>query len=138
LNSPDALPFQRCFFDIAVCQEVVEHVENPWELLRRIGGVLADGGFLLLSTPNIASEWSRRLFLASGYFHWFTPDRFSFHINAVPFWEVELIARGVGFTPLRMRGNGEYYFPGPPVSPEVTIKRNEEILFVLQKSRGHA
>ncbi len=42
--------------DLAVCLSVVEHVDQPVDLLRQIRGLLAPGGRALISTPNRA-DW---------------------------------------------------------------------------------
>lgn len=39
-------------FDIAVSQEVIEHVEDQDRYLRIARGLLRTGGFLILTTPN--------------------------------------------------------------------------------------
>ena len=39
-------------FDTIVCGELIEHIENPYALLRSLRDSLADDGLLLLSTPN--------------------------------------------------------------------------------------
>ena len=39
-------------FDSIVCGELIEHLENPYEFLRDLHGLLADDGRLILSTPN--------------------------------------------------------------------------------------
>jgi SAM-dependent methyltransferase len=39
-------------FDLLVCADVIEHVEQPVFLLRRLAELLADGGQLLISTPD--------------------------------------------------------------------------------------
>ncbi len=80
-------------FDTIVCAELIEHLENPYELLRTLKGALAPGGRLLVSTPNplappvvlaelfrlrrffytrehlyyFLPRWVERLFEASGY-----------------------------------------------------------------------
>jgi SAM-dependent methyltransferase len=50
-----ALPFEDDFFDAIVFTEVLEHVFAPHsEVLAEIHRVLAPGGLLILSVPNIA------------------------------------------------------------------------------------
>jgi 2-polyprenyl-3-methyl-5-hydroxy-6-metoxy-1,4-benzoquinol methylase len=39
-------------FDSIICAEVVEHLENPYQLLRDLRPLLGPGGRLLVSTPN--------------------------------------------------------------------------------------
>jgi 2-polyprenyl-3-methyl-5-hydroxy-6-metoxy-1,4-benzoquinol methylase len=85
-------------FDSACCLEVIEHIENPWELLRDIRRLVKDEGYLILSTPNITSFWSRMYFLRKGYFHQFMPYDVEYgHINPITTHELKLIARNTGW-----------------------------------------
>jgi 2-polyprenyl-6-hydroxyphenyl methylase / 3-demethylubiquinone-9 3-methyltransferase len=45
-------------FDVVTCLEVVEHVADRPAFVRGLAGALADGGLLVLSTPN-RTWWSR-------------------------------------------------------------------------------
>lgn len=53
-------------FDAVCCVEVVEHVNDPFRLLRELYCSLRPGGTLVLSTPNVASFASRARFLLEG------------------------------------------------------------------------
>ncbi|MCA9371288.1 class I SAM-dependent methyltransferase [Candidatus Woesebacteria bacterium] len=39
-------------YDVIICSEVLEHVHNPKEILKKIRKHIKKGGFLILSTPN--------------------------------------------------------------------------------------
>jgi len=39
-------------YDVIVCGELIEHVDNVGALLRNIAASLADGGMVILTTPN--------------------------------------------------------------------------------------
>ena len=41
-------------FDLVIAQEVIEHLERPYDFLRRIWQILKPGGHLFLTTPNLA------------------------------------------------------------------------------------
>jgi len=69
LNAP--LPYRDKTFDYVCCTEVIEHVENPFALLREFWRVLEDGGLLFLSTPNILNVSSRVRFLLEGAYEFF-------------------------------------------------------------------
>jgi len=133
LNVPGDLPIARGQFDIVLCQEVIEHVENPWDLLRKARGALRLGGHLVLTTPNIQSIHSKRRFTKTGYFDWFTPDCFAYHVNALPVWEIELIGSRVGFRQIAVFGNGDYYF-SRDARPSISdvLRNNEALVFLLQ------
>jgi len=46
------LPFTDCSFDVVICTEVIEHVDNPASLLSEVHRVLKRNGCLYLTTPN--------------------------------------------------------------------------------------
>jgi 2-polyprenyl-3-methyl-5-hydroxy-6-metoxy-1,4-benzoquinol methylase len=70
-------------FDAACYLEVIERVENPWNLLRDVYTVLKPEGLLVLSTPNVTSFLSRLVFLRTGKFHQFNNADLSYgHIRS--------------------------------------------------------
>ncbi len=81
-------------FDAVVCAEVIEHVENPWQLMRDIASLVRPGGVVLLSTPNIGSWYSRLRFFISGKFPFFHKSDSEYgHIHALTETELELITQ---------------------------------------------
>ncbi|MBW4563932.1 MAG: class I SAM-dependent methyltransferase [Mojavia pulchra JT2-VF2] len=42
-------------FDYILLQDVIEHVEDPHELLSKLDSLLAPGGYILIGTPNAAN-----------------------------------------------------------------------------------
>ncbi len=95
LNKP--LPYTKPFDHIA-CMEVIEHLENPYHLIREFARLTKKGGVLILSTPNIANIFSRLKFFLTGEFFLFSPaERQSGHIRPLAFWEVKEILEKSGF-----------------------------------------
>lgn len=109
LNEDTILPFQENTFDVIVCQEVIEHIENPWKLLRDSKKLMKNNGILIVTTPNILSVQSRLMFLISGYFKWFTPADFDYHINPISKWELFNISSKIGLSLSTIKGNGDYF-----------------------------
>lgn len=60
------LPYAGGFFDAVFAGEIVEHLVDPDHLLEEIHRVLIPGGFLILTTPNLAALHNR-LALLLGY-----------------------------------------------------------------------
>lgn len=56
-------------FNVILLLDVLEHTTNPSELLEKVENLLAPGGMLLLSVPNVA-HWSIRLSLLLGFFEY--------------------------------------------------------------------
>jgi SAM-dependent methyltransferase len=105
LNQP--WPYGNESFDVVACIEAIEHLENPWLLVREAKRVLKGGGVLLVTTPNVLSIKSRVSYLFNGY-----PNYFYFgvvrvsdsqeelpidHINPVGFLELRHILARNGF-----------------------------------------
>jgi len=55
-----ALPFADGEFDAVLCLEVLEHVFFPAQVVSEMVRVLKPGGYLIVTTPNVA-YWRRRL-----------------------------------------------------------------------------
>ncbi len=70
ITHPERYPkFARAKFDIIVFSDILEHVTNPMEVLDRHLALLAPGGHVLISLPNIAI-WSVRFALLFGRFEY--------------------------------------------------------------------
>ena len=69
-------PFSDERFNFLVSIEGIEHIENPWHMLREANRVLKPGGKLFLTTPNILSLKSRISTLLYGY-----PNYFSYMVE---------------------------------------------------------
>lgn len=50
--SASELPFRNNSFDIVLCTEVIEHVDNQKAAFKEMFRVLKKGGYLVLTTPN--------------------------------------------------------------------------------------
>ena len=106
-------------FDAVCCLEVVEHVENPWSLMRDIRAVLRPGGRAVVSTPNITSFLSRLTFLRTGRFHQFGEADLAYgHIAPITTHEMQVVLRSTGLRLLEMRPGGylpvfDFYRKGP-------------------------
>lgn len=97
-------------FDTVACCELIEHLEEPYSLLRSLRPLVAPGGRLLLTTPNpvgvpvVALEWLRstRRFYTDEHAFYFAPrwvarmlDRTGWRLTSV---------QGVGPWPLAIAG----------------------------------
>jgi len=68
LNQLDlATRFEGIRFDVVLMLDVLEHLADPAAVLARVGSVLADGGWGVISLPNVAHA-SVRLALLEGRF----------------------------------------------------------------------
>jgi 2-polyprenyl-3-methyl-5-hydroxy-6-metoxy-1,4-benzoquinol methylase len=47
------LPLPESPFDLILCLDVLEHLNDPWAALAKFAEQLAEGGFVLISLPNI-------------------------------------------------------------------------------------
>jgi len=85
-------------FDAVCCLEVMEHVENPWQLAREFARLLCPGGIALISTPNVGSFLSRVRFLRTGRFHQFDERDCDYgHVRPITDLEMRTLLQRAGF-----------------------------------------
>ncbi|RLA35648.1 MAG: hypothetical protein DRR15_07030 [Gammaproteobacteria bacterium] len=65
------IPFDDASFDVCFSIEVIEHLNNPQNIINEAHRVLKSGGMLFLSTPNLNSIAQKLRFLFSDEFQWF-------------------------------------------------------------------
>lgn len=132
LNKDMPIPFEGKSFDVVMCQEVIEHVENPWKIFRNAKELLKDDGVFVVSTPNILSLQSKIIFFFTGYFKWFTKRDLAYHINPIPEWEMRLIAEKNNFNIYSTKGNGDYFLNKNNTNYSKLVRNNEIIIFFLK------
>ena len=66
------LPFAGASFDLVVMNQVIEHLEEPREVVAELARALAPGGCLLVATPNFGGVgWP---LVERTYHRWFVRD----------------------------------------------------------------
>ncbi len=48
------LPFPPATFDVLILSEVLEHLRDPWSVLRRLRELLKPGAWVMAGSPNVA------------------------------------------------------------------------------------
>ena len=109
------LPLPDNSFDLAICLEGIEHLENQWQLVRNLHRVLKPGGFLMLSTPNIINFKSRVRFFAEARYEFFKRpmvlgksiehDLNTYHIAPISYFELQFILESCGFAIKELHAN---------------------------------
>jgi len=85
-------------FDIAICSETIEHLENPRHVFRTLRGLLRPGGILILTTPNQESIRSLCGILFGGHFTLFLGSCYPAHITALVRLDLVRICAETGFS----------------------------------------
>lgn len=82
------LPYNDEEFDMVICSDVLEHIENPSQLLRDIRRVIKPNGFIFITIPNCANILQRIYFLFLGNTKRFNPkpSEVAPHISMTPSW----------------------------------------------------
>jgi len=98
LNQPDFTQKVKSRYDIVFAIEIIEHIENPWKLVRDASSVLKENGLLILSTPNISNFVSRlRLFITGRLLAFEKSDLKHGHITPIPYFQLEYMFDQCGY-----------------------------------------
>jgi 2-polyprenyl-3-methyl-5-hydroxy-6-metoxy-1,4-benzoquinol methylase len=91
LNSITLSLFKKRKYDLIICTEVIEHINNPWTLIEMGKHVLSSKGKFVISTPNPLNIYSRFHYLTNGRFLYFYKEdmapRYE-HTNPIFYWEM--------------------------------------------------
>jgi SAM-dependent methyltransferase len=128
-GSVTSLPFEDGSFDRALCLDVLEHLtfEDQPRALAELYRVLAAGGTLLVSVPNLAHLQSRVHFLLRGRLIRTASEHK--HPGDRPASDYVQLARAVGFELIARRG----IFPTVPVLTRL-IRRHPQRLLPLHRA----
>jgi SAM-dependent methyltransferase len=107
------LPYKDAEFQYVTCLEGLEHIENPHQAIREFARLLAPGGQLVISVPNILNIEERIKWLLNGYTSHFKPisdehlrmrheqwgekEEVVLHINPIAYTELRYILEKYGF-----------------------------------------
>jgi len=64
--SSEKLPFENEYFDLVYMGDVIEHLVNPDFAIDEAARVMRPNGYLVITTPNLAS-WLNRMLLLLGF-----------------------------------------------------------------------
>ena len=92
LGELDHINYHQQSFDLVLMNNVIEHVDNPLQIITEVKRILRPGGRLVVTTPNTAS-WGHRRF-ASDWVH-LDPPR---HLRLFNATNLRRLIERVGFT----------------------------------------
>jgi 2-polyprenyl-3-methyl-5-hydroxy-6-metoxy-1,4-benzoquinol methylase len=101
----------REFFDVVVCTEVIEHLENPRAVFRNLYRLLKPDGKLVLTMPNQENIRSFLTLIFRGQFASFMGPEYPAHITALLRVDLLRISQETGFSEPRFIYSGYGLMP---------------------------
>lgn len=142
----DGIPLAESSVDAVIAGEILEHISESRRFLGEIRRVLRDGGFLVISVPNIVSLKYRMAFalgcvpaLAAKADYTYSPDNPAYprgHVRDYSFGELQRVLSDRGFVIVAKRGIGMHWQGRrvlPPWFMPVTLSDNAIVKAVLRK-----
>ena len=112
-NLDSRLPYEDDSFDVVVCVEGLEHIQNPTNAVAEFSRLLRSDGRLVVSVPNIMNIEERLKWLIHGYTSHFKPlsqekidetrreypgmEEIALHVNPIGYSELRFLLEKYGF-----------------------------------------
>lgn len=117
IESNSALPFAKKSFDTVIFADVLEHLRNPEEVLRKSKEYLRDGGNLLVSIPNIGFVTVRLQLLLGKFDYSEYGPLDKTHLHFFTLKTAKELIEGCGYKIIRLEGYNQvkarYFFLRP-------------------------
>ena len=113
--SYEKFPFESKSIDIVMSIQVIEHLENPWNMVREVERILKQDGLFIISFPSSKDIFSRILFLEQANVYSYTSynNHISFFTQAIQdklFKNFEIINEYYTKSPLKRLQRLQNYF----------------------------
>jgi len=92
----ESLKLKKNKYNVVLCQDVAEHLQNPVGSLKLISKILKPNGLLYIITPNVSGNWSK--VLKSFWYHYkpeehisyFSPETISLALKKASFTDIKI------------------------------------------------
>jgi len=101
-------------FDVLVAVEIIEHLENPRQMIREVWRLLKPGGTAILTTPNNESLRSLAALLVRGHYVAFSDSCYPAHITALLRKDFKRMFEECGFLATEFQFTDDGGIPGRP------------------------
>ena len=116
-------------YDVVVCSETIEHLENPRHVFRCLRKLVRPGGVILLTMPNQESIRSYSGLIFAGHFTHFLGACYPAHITALLRLDLRRMCSEVGLTP------PAFYFTNSGGIPKLPTVQWQSVSFGLLRGR---
>lgn len=137
LNKQGLSKYSDNTFDLLICSDVIEHLENPAQILQEIQRVLKPEGHVILTIPNAWNIQERLLFLLTANSSRYVSERKSAPFGHISFFTTDILESlfdRAGLNLIRLIP-GNNYFLGHSLRLPKKLIFSYNVLIHLSKKR---
>lgn len=109
-----AIPLPAASADIVTAVEVIEHLENPRDFVRKLYRLAKSGGWIVVTTPNQLSLLSLLTLIVRQRFQAFQDVHYPTHLTALLEVDLRRIAQECDLSEIAIEYSGSGRIPGTP------------------------
>ena len=98
----DEWPMPAASADVVAAVETIEHLENPWAFMRRLGVLARRGAWVIVTTPNQLSALSLTTLMVKRRFSAFQDSHYPAHRTALLESDLRRAAAEAGLEPIEI------------------------------------